>query len=760
MEVRGVYSKFKRFFSIRSKTFLLLLMSYILILAIPAITTFFICGNYQSALTKQYKQQTDNLMETVSSNTAAAIKDIRKLYSYAINYEDINDIMANGSTREYSTSKKVKDFLNPLYCFSANSFESYFIYMKDSDTILAGNAICSSEYYYKSVFGNSSFSYNDWLSSITQPESRLTSYYTDENKTVKMMYHISYTNSSGNIMALCALTDGGIFVGDTDIAKDLADCDVYISNASGDILLSYTNLDKEGVISSITDVKAKAGKNYNFTSARIYVGATPIDVSVVSPRSFHAPIIRRTLRFSIIVIVLCIVLCSLLIVYFCTKHYAPISEFMRLFGEHIAENEYTYIRKNIEHILSENMALSKQTDSFEEKQRSYILGKYVTGSYSPHYIESAFKSNKITFPYERIAVCVFQIKNPNELFADTPGLSDERRYNDLLFIINNVFSELFDTPGYTCDIIDAAGYIFCIVNSSESVSEINGVIENTMNFGLDSIYDNFNLSISYVVSDPVHTPYEFSAACSEALYLLNYKNMLGIDQPLFYSHYNSRPSASDGYFSADTEQILINYISNGQEDKAHECIDEIFINLKSANLPLDRLKCSLIDIASVLLKIPGISISDDEQSHLFSMIFSASGNLSDMKNLMFATISNICGQIKSQTTMYKDQRINNLTKYIDENFCNPNLSLMHIGNEFHLDAGYLSKQFKDYTGVSIVNYINKLRIGKAKDIINAGSADSIETIAQNVGYNNVRTFNRIFEKFEGISPAAYRKSRI
>ncbi len=760
MDVKGVYSKFKRFFNIKSKTFLLLLMSYILILAIPAITTFFICGNYQAALTKQYKQQTDNLMETVSSNTASAIKDIRKLYSYAINYENINDIMAIGSTREYSTSKKVKEFLNPIYCFSANSFESYFIYMKNSDTVLADNAICSSEYYYKSVFGSSSFSYNDWLASITYPESRLTSYYTDGNKTVKMMYHITYTNSFGNTMVLCALTDGKIFVGDTDIAKTLVDCDVYVSDASGNILLSYTNLSQNRFFPNVSSIKENSENKYNFTSSRIYVGATPIDVSVVSPRSFHNPIIRNTLRFSITVIVLCIILCSLLIVYFCTKHYAPISEFMRLFGEHIAENEYTYIRKNIEHILSENMALSNQTDSFEEKQRSYILGKYVTGSYSPHYIESAFKSNNITFPYKLIAVCVFQIKNPNELFADTPGLSDERRYNDLLFIINNVFSELFDTPGYSCDIIDSAGYIFCIVNSSESVSEINRVIENTMNFGLDSIYDNFNLSISYVVSDPVHTPYEFSAACSEALYLLNYKNMLGIDQPLFYSYYKNHPSASDSYFSADIEQILVNYISNGQEKKAHECIDEIFINLKSANLPLDRLKCILIDIASVLLKIPRISISDDEQTHLFSMILSASANLSDMKKLMFTTISNICGQIKSQATMYKDQRINNLIKYIDENFSNPNLSLTLIGSEFHLDAGYLSKQFKDYTGISIVNYINKLRTEKAKDIINAGSSDSIEKIAQKVGYNNVRTFNRIFEKSEGISLAAYRKSRI
>lgn len=760
MEVRGVYSKFKRFFNIKSKTFLLLLMSYILILAIPAITTFFICGNYQAVLTKQYKQKTDSLMETVSSNTAAAIKDIRKLYSYAINYDGVNDIMAIKNTREYSISKKVKEFLNPIYCFSATGFESYFIYMKNSDTILAGNAICSSEYYYKSVFGNSSFSYNEWMSSITYPESRLTSYYSDENKTVKLLYHISYTNSDGNTMVLCALADGGIFIGNTDISKDLSSCDVYISDASGEILVSYANLNKKEVFSNINSIKENSKKQYNFTSARVYVGATPIDITVVSPRSFSDPVIRRTLKFSIAVIVLCIFLCSLLIVYFCTKHYAPISEFMRLFGEHIEENEYTYIRKNIEHILSENMVLSKQTDSFEEKQRSYILGKYVMGNYSPHYIESAFKSNNITFRYEHIAVCVFQIKNPNELFADTPGLSDERRYNDLLFIINNVFSELFDTPGYSCDIIDATGYIFCIVNSSESASEINAAIENTMNFGLDSIYDNFNLSVSYVVSDAEHTPYELSAACSEALYLLNYKNMLGIEQPLFYSYYKNRPSASDSYFSADTEQILINYISNGREDKAYECIDEIFNSLKSANLPLDRLKCVLIDIASVLLKIPGINISDDEQTHLFSMIFSASGNLSDMKKIMFGTISNICEQIKAQSAMYKDQRINNLTKYIDENFSNPNLSLTHIGSEFHLDAGYLSKQFKDYTGMSIVNYINKLRIGEAKNIIDAGSSDSIETIARNVGYNNVRTFNRIFEKSEGISPAAYRKSRI
>lgn len=758
--IRMVYSKFKHFLNMRSKIFFLFLMSYILIFAIPVITTFFICGNYQRTLTNEYKQKTDNFIETVSLNTDSSIKNIRKLYSYIITHEDINDIMKLSTTGEYNTSKNVKNFLNSIYFFSTNDFDSYFIYMKDSDTILAENAICSSDYYYKSIFSNGSLSYEDWLSNITSPESHLTSYYADDNKNLKMIYHISYTNNDGKTMSLCALTDDKIFMRGTSITEDLAECSVFISDISGNILLYNTNIPQVEGFSNINDVKENVKRNCNFTSKRIYVGATPIYISVVSPRSFHIPIIRQTLKFSISFIILCLLLCLVLIVYFCTKHYAPISEFIRLFGEHTVKNEYDYIQKSIEHILSENMFLSDQMNSFEKKQRNHILSKYITNSYSPHYIEAVFKSNNITFQYKHIAVCGFQFVNPNELYPATPGISEEDRYRDLLFIIDNVFSDLFNTPGYSCDIVDVAGYVFCIINTSDTAYEINKIIENTINFGIDFIYDNFNLKLSYAVSNLTHTPYEFSIACSETLYLLNYKNMFDIEQPLFYSCYNSLSSTTDNYFSTELEQTLVNYLSNGQEDKSLECINEIFANLKAANLPLDRIKCILIYICFVLLKIPGITISDEEQTNLFSMFFSTAGSLSDMKKVISSIIANICEQINSQTGMYKNQRIKKLAEYIDENFADPKLCLAYIGSEFHLDASYLSKQFKDYMGVSIVNYINELRINKAKEIMDAGTTESVEKIAQDVGYNSIRTFNRLFEKAEGISPATYKKSRI
>lgn len=64
--------------------------------------------------------------------------------------------------------------------------------------------------------------------------------------------------------------------------------------------------------------------------------------------------------------------------------------------------------------------------------------------------------------------------------------------------------------------------------------------------------------------------------------------------------------------------------------------------------------------------------------------------------------------------------------------------------------------FKEYSGISPINYIIKIRIEKAKELLLSSSLN-ISEISSLVGYENSMYFSRLFKKNNGMSPTEYRK---
>jgi YesN/AraC family two-component response regulator len=75
----------------------------------------------------------------------------------------------------------------------------------------------------------------------------------------------------------------------------------------------------------------------------------------------------------------------------------------------------------------------------------------------------------------------------------------------------------------------------------------------------------------------------------------------------------------------------------------------------------------------------------------------------------------------------------------------------------YLSPVYISKIFKEETGESPINYLIKIRLEKAKDILLNSDSGSIKNIANQVGYDDVYHFSKLFKKYYGISPLYYKK---
>lgn len=93
--------------------------------------------------------------------------------------------------------------------------------------------------------------------------------------------------------------------------------------------------------------------------------------------------------------------------------------------------------------------------------------------------------------------------------------------------------------------------------------------------------------------------------------------------------------------------------------------------------------------------------------------------------------------------------------YIREHYDKP-LNMATVSNHVSLNYSYFSETFKQFTGMSFVPYVKKIRIEKAKELLEHSHGKVYEIAAQ-VGFESVKQFNRVFREHEGISPMEYRE---
>ena len=97
-----------------------------------------------------------------------------------------------------------------------------------------------------------------------------------------------------------------------------------------------------------------------------------------------------------------------------------------------------------------------------------------------------------------------------------------------------------------------------------------------------------------------------------------------------------------------------------------------------------------------------------------------------------------------------------IVRIMREMISDPNLSNEDLAKEAQLSEVYFRKLFKLCYGISPKQYLQQLRIEKAKEILQ-NSSHSITKIAEKCGYSSVYHFSKIFKEKVGYNPAEYRK---
>lgn len=110
--------------------------------------------------------------------------------------------------------------------------------------------------------------------------------------------------------------------------------------------------------------------------------------------------------------------------------------------------------------------------------------------------------------------------------------------------------------------------------------------------------------------------------------------------------------------------------------------------------------------------------------------------------------------VKSKTFKYLENVIINNKLYL-----NPNLNLEFLSKHLDLSDGYISQQINSNSKLNFNDYINKLRIENAKEILQNKEYDNYTIVAIGLesGFNSKSSFYAAFKKFTNKTPAQYKK---
>ena len=91
-------------------------------------------------------------------------------------------------------------------------------------------------------------------------------------------------------------------------------------------------------------------------------------------------------------------------------------------------------------------------------------------------------------------------------------------------------------------------------------------------------------------------------------------------------------------------------------------------------------------------------------------------------------------------------------RYIEENYSNPDLTIGDLSRELLVNQTYLRRMFKQEYHMTISDYITKIRMEKAKDMIQHKNC-KLSYVAYAVGYNDTSYFSKCFKKYYGYLPS-------
>lgn len=116
-----------------------------------------------------------------------------------------------------------------------------------------------------------------------------------------------------------------------------------------------------------------------------------------------------------------------------------------------------------------------------------------------------------------------------------------------------------------------------------------------------------------------------------------------------------------------------------------------------------------------------------------------------------------CGTLGGQHAGKKEKTwsiIEKAMRFVNDNYADEALDNLRLSQAVEISPNYLSSIFSQQLGISVRNYVNHIRLEKAKELMR-DTNKNLSEIALDVGFSGIHVFSKVFKKMNGASPSHF-----
>lgn len=737
------------------------ILSYILILFIPIIFTGIVYFVTVGTIEQETNRANLAMLKQVQLNMDNILKDAERL-SFDIAFNPDIQLLAtsqetNWNNKQYEVSQIVKDFKRMN--ITNGYIDNFYVYLKNLDAVISSTAASRSNHMY-SVLVNNDMGYEQWIGTLQNVYSGR---YIGTSGSLAYMRSIPVSSTEESLATIVILLNKERFTEMIQNIQLVQYGSIFILDRDNNILTSTASFPLSDIlqVNELDDSDNMLVKGQGKDS--LIISYTESDVS----RLKYVSIVRReivmeksefTEKLMIASIILCLIFGGAVSVLFTWRNYNPVRELIRIVQNGKIKNaydrsgnEYQFIYEAIQDALQEKESINRKLKQQSSVVRADFLHKLLKGKFgniSVHH--NAFYALDMQFISSDFMVVLLSIEDKGKLISLGTGDDFEAKSKLPSFVITNVFEELLG-EGYKNFFTEIDEKIVFLVNpqDSEAVDHVQDLVSITEE--LQSFFGKYyNMVLTVSISD-VHTGiHGMQEAYQEAVEALEYKMIAGNGKIISFQ--SVEKNVRDYFYPLEKEQKLVNCIKSGEFEKGKQLLDEIIrSNFMDGTPTAEMTRYFMFDLASTVVK----TVKEISAAEPVEKLFECE-TIAELQVEITNILSSVCKRIQSKTGNRSYELSRSIMEFVHSHYGEVTLNVAMIAEQLGITPSYMSKLFKEQTGEALPDYINKVRLEKAKSLLRDEKLN-ISDAAVKVGYLNSNALIRSFKKYEGVTPGKYKE---
>ncbi|MGG1516942.1 helix-turn-helix domain-containing protein [Paenibacillus oryzisoli] len=765
----------------KGKLFLWFFMSYTLILIIPiGIISYIVFGKLLGTLEEETIKSNITIINQARDTIDMNLKQLDQIAFELSNNTSIYEFTSSRETDVVEANIKLKSIIRDINISSANVTkslsETIVIYSLKNDIFVSNATKYEPEFFYDTYMRNVSLPYPDWISQVKSVSGR--QFWPSVNtvgaskmgqKIITYLQPLTQYGISNHAILISLLPEDKIWN--------------FFGRGEMDAKSYRAILDKDNkLISSAPDSTEPVKVNYAeiFQSGRDhmffkYNGKKYIAISTVS-QVFGwkyvtiLPVIVLMEKISYlnilfsIALLICILLGLSLSYVFSVQNYKPISSTLQWIMINRKDRtvkqrgEYETILSNIQGMHTENHRLEDQLHKqLPVLKVHFLLRLMKNNTIDTGELNELLAFYTISFPYASYMVAVVSIDD----FSGFVGKETVAGKSRARFVVCNVGEDMVNWAGRGFALEIEEDKVALLINR-DADSEIpeDHTLDGMLRKLRDFLSTKFNIEISIGVGNRYSNLEMIHQSYNEAMIALNDGLIRG--RSVINHFEQTRRNSNQFNYPPEKENQLIVCVKTGDSAAVESLLTQIYvINFVERKLSTEMVNCLLYSIVSTSFRILEEIQLDyrdifDEETDVFQEI-NHSKDVEAIFTKIQLVFGRLCGLINAKKAKGNVQMRESLIQYMLGYYSDKELSLAKTADYFSMSPPYLSTFFKQQTGYNFTDYLNRLRIQQAKELL-ADEKHTIQEIAHRIGYNSANTFIRIFKKYESVTPGQYKES--